>query len=143
MLRSVLGLVVVLVSPVAVPARGADNDKSTSFADAVKDFNQRAKQNATGKDEPALTEDEVIAAIRGWIRERVKVEDDVYRAYQKMADTKTLPPGARLDFTTRWLGFNGYDYDVWWIDLSIKTGENTGYTFRIRARMIRSQPQGQ
>jgi hypothetical protein len=26
-----------------------------------------------------------------------------------------------LRFTTRWSGFNNHEFDVWWIDLSVKT----------------------
>jgi hypothetical protein len=36
-----------------------------------------------------------------------------------------------------------FDSDVWWVDLSIFTGEKTGYTFRIRDRKIRSRPTNQ
>jgi hypothetical protein len=76
----------------------------------------------------------------GWIREQVKATDDVYKVYQTIADTKTLPEGATLTFTTGWSGFNGHHFDVWWVDLTIKTGPNTVYTFRLRDRKLRCRP---
>ena len=112
----------------------------TSFvqplSDAVADFNERAMNNDVGATQPPLTEEEVVSAIRGWIRNQTKVDDKTYAIYQNIADTKTLPPGASLDFTTRWTGHNGYDFTVWWIDLCVKTGEHAGYGFRIRDRKI-------
>jgi hypothetical protein len=110
------------------------------LAEAVKDFNERALNNSTGKTQPPLTEDEAVAAIRGWIRDRFQATDEVYKAYQTIADTLSLPEGATFRFTTKWSGFNGYDFDVWWVDLVIKTGGKIGYTFRIRDQKIRCWP---
>jgi hypothetical protein len=116
-------------------------DRATSLSDAVKAFNQRAAADAIGKNQPALTDDEVVAAIRGWIREQgPAASDEVYKIYQTIADTKKLPEGASLTFLTRWPGFNNYDFDVWWIDLEIKTGPRSGYSFRIRDRKLRCWP---
>ena len=119
---------------------GDDKPKAITLAEAVKEFNQRAQNAATGKTQPPLTEDEAVAAIRGWIRERVPATDDVYQVYQTIADTRMLPEGATLRFTTGWSGFNGHDFDVWWVDLNIKTGPNTGYTFRLRDQKLRCRP---
>jgi hypothetical protein len=133
------GILGCLQTPIITCAVAADEkDKTSMLADAVKEFNQRAQIDKTGKDQPALTEDEVVAAIRGWVRELVPpATDEVYKAYQTIADTKKLPEGATLTFTTRWSGFNNHEFDVWWIDLSIKTGANKGYTFRIRDQKLR------
>jgi hypothetical protein len=119
---------------------GDEKVKPVTLADAVKSFNQMAKKNAIGKDQPALTGDEVVAAIRGWVREQVPATDEVYKVYQTIADTKELPEGARLRFTTKWIGFNNHEFDVWWIDLDVKTGAKTMYTFRIRDQKLRCRP---
>src|SRR5262245_61220186 len=125
---------------VGTPAPGGEEPKVVTLAEAVKEFNRRAQDNATGKTQPPLTEDEAVAAIRGWIREQVPATDEVYKAYQTIADTKKLPEGATLTFTTRWSGFNGYEFDVWWVDLNIRTGADTGYTFRLRDQKLRCRP---
>jgi hypothetical protein len=122
------------------PAPRDDKPKAVTLAEAVREFNQRAQNDATGKTQPPLTEDEAVAAIRGWIRRQVSATDDVYRVYQTIADTKKLPEGATLTFTTGWSGFNGYEFDVWWVDLNIKTGPSTGYTFRLRDQKLRCRP---
>ncbi len=130
---------VIVCLTVSIPIQAADG--SFSLADAVKDFNARAAKDKTGKDQPPLTVAEVVAAIRGWIRDQTpSATDDVYRAFQKVAMTKQLSEGARLSYCTGWLGYNGYDFDVWWVDLTLPTGARTAYTFRIRARMINSRP---
>src|SRR5688500_8207225 len=103
---------------IACQVVGDEKGKVATLADAVEEFNQRAQKDATGKDQPALSEDEMVAAIRGWIRERVTATDEVYKAYQTIADTKRLPEESKLTFTTRWSGFNNHEFDVWWIDLS-------------------------
>ena len=131
-----------ILALIAYPVAGDENGKVPTLADAVKEFNQRAQKDATGKDQPALSEDEMVAAIRGWIREGDTTTDEVYKVYQTIADTKRLPAGAKLTFTTRWSGFNKHEFDVWWVDLSIKTGEDTGYTFRIRDQKLRCRPLG-
>jgi hypothetical protein len=125
---------------VTLVAIGLAADEPRPLADAVADFNLRAAKSETGKLQPALTQEEVIAAIRGWMRDRTPVADATYQEFQTIAATGALPAGARLHFTTRWTGYNGYDFDVWWVDLTIKTGENKIYTFRIRDQKIASRP---
>jgi hypothetical protein len=118
-------------------ARAADG---TPLADAVKAFNASAAEHPVGKQQPALTEDEVVAALRGWVRERVEAPDEVYRAFQRIADRRRLPQGASLSVISSWTGFHGYDFEVWWIDLSLRTGPNTFSTFRIRERKLSCRP---
>jgi hypothetical protein len=113
------------------PAAARAQDER-SLQDAVAAFNERAQKNPVGPTRPPLTDEEVVAAIRGWIREQVQVTDEVFAVYERIADTGRLPKGAEIRFTTGWTGYRGYDFDVWWIDLDISTGPNTGYTYRIR-----------
>jgi hypothetical protein len=119
-----------------------------SFLSAIGRFNAEAMLNPVGKDQPPLTVDEMVAAIRGWVRKEHAVPDDYYSAFQKSADTLTLPAGARLDFTTGWKNYNGYDFVVWWVDLTFRDpssvhsdSANTGsYTFRLRDRKVNCRP---
>jgi hypothetical protein len=111
-----------------------------SLAEGVAAFNVQAKVDEIGKHEPPLTEDEVVAAVRGWVRKRRPVSDAVHDAFQNVAKTGRLPDGAKLSFTTSWLGHNDFHFDVWWVDLHLPTGPGTGYNFRIRDRKIRSRP---
>jgi hypothetical protein len=127
---------------VGSPLTGDEKPMEVTLADAVKEFNRRAQDDATGKTQPALTEDEVVAAIRLWDREEEPVTDDIYKAYQAIADTKKLPEGATLYFITKCLNPpRGHEFDVWWINLEIETGG--GYAFRVRHQMLRSRPVGQ
>jgi len=116
--------------------------KEVTLAEAVKGFNRRAQENATGKTQPPLTEDEVVAAIRAWDREEEPATDEIYKAYQAIADTRKLPAGATFEFITKWSVFNGHEFGVWWINLEI-TGPDTGYGFRVRHQMLRCRPVGQ
>jgi hypothetical protein len=133
-------LMVAVLTLIAYSVAGDEKGDTSTLADAVKEFNQRARKDATGKDQLALTEDEVVAAIRGWVREQVPASDEVYKVYQTIADTKKLPDGATLEFRTKWPKFNNYEFDVWWVNLNIKTGADAGYTFRIRDRKLRCRP---
>jgi hypothetical protein len=141
MVRIALGSWIFLIFAIASSnLLAADAPKPRPLSEAVKEFNQKAQKDPTGKNEPPLSEDEVVAAIRGWIREQVPASDPVYNAFQNVAKTKQLPPNATLTFTTNWEGFNGLDFDVWWIDLTLFQGPKSGYTYRLRDRKIRCRP---
>jgi hypothetical protein len=128
-----------VIALIAYSVAGEEKRKASMLADAVQEFNRRAQKDATGKGQPALTEDEVVAAIRLWNRKQVPSTDEVYKVYQTIAGTKKLPESARLRFTTKCTA-SKYEFDVWWIDLDIKTGAKTGYTFRIRDRKLGCRP---
>jgi hypothetical protein len=121
-------------------AGGAPIEGTIALADAVKAFNSNAANDPIGVAEPLLTVDEVIAAIRAINRsDYPHMSDGVYYALQDVAATSMLPANAKLNFTTGWKTKNYY-YKVWWVDLSIMTGDKTGYTHRLRDRKISSSP---
>jgi hypothetical protein len=136
MLMSSLSLTIVASGRAAEVMKHGDQ----SLKDAVAAFNKKAAEDKVGAGQSALTEGEVIAAIRGWNRVRDKVDDHTYAVFKKIGDSKTLPKNAQLDFCTGW-EFNGYDFTVWWIDLTVigETKGYAGYTFRIRDRKINCQ----
>lgn len=132
-------LLVSILAVVMFVAGNARGDGEAPLAKAVKDFNEKAKDNVVGKKQPELTVDEVVAAIRGWIRDRYPSSDDVYASYQKIAATGILPKGAKITFITGWQGFNDFDFDVWWVDLEVPV-DRGGFVFRIRDQKISSRP---
>ena len=129
---------------------GAAFNEDANLEDGVKRFNERTKELGVGLDEPPLTKDEVIAAIRGWIPKQNPVEAVMLESFQRVAETGILPAGSSFTFTTRWTGYNGYAFEVWWVDLTMPEIANdedlpgqqrpVGYTYRIRARTLRSRP---
>jgi len=123
----------------------------TPLKEAVAAFNDKAAAHLSATEprgdssvRPApLTEDEVIAAIGGWNREKQKIDDTTYRTFREIADARVLPPGATLRFSSFWhqdAEQDEYEFLVWWIDLDVMTGENTGYTFRIRDATLDRRP---
>ncbi|MCH8277858.1 MAG: hypothetical protein IIC12_02880 [Proteobacteria bacterium] len=50
-----------------------DATEAISLKASVENFNQKARSHAIGKTQPPLTEDEVVAAIRGWIPESTRL----------------------------------------------------------------------
>jgi hypothetical protein len=126
------------------PPTGLAAEAGQLLGDAVTRFNSRAAADPVGKGEPPLTEEEVIAAIRGWIPAYTPpVDPEMLKRFERIAADGKLPPGADFSFTTRWTGYNGYYFDVWWVDLTLRSpaGEVVGgYTYRIRDRKIRSGP---
>ena len=104
-------------------------------------FNEKAAKDSIGRSQPPLTEDEVIAAIRDWMRQQIKVDDETYVIYKKIADTKMLPKRAKLDFTTRGKTFYGSDLKLWCVTLVVETGTNSSCTFIIRSSPAESTVQ--
>jgi hypothetical protein len=119
----------VLMMSLCVSAiQAADDPFATPIKTAVDKFNQRTAGQADFLSQSPLTEEEVIAAIRGWIPEHTPgVTNEVYDQFQQIAESGMLPHGAELRETDRWNGYRDFVFEVWWIDLSIKTGEGTGY----------------
>ena len=113
-------------------------DANVSLADAVKQFNEWAKKKEIGKTQPPLTEDEVVAAIRSWPGKEGPWAGELYNAFQRVADTRTLPRAWRLDGAER-SRFNNFDLDVWRIEMSISVGSNVA-NIVVRDQKIRERP---
>ncbi len=142
-MRTIAGTsIVALVAVIAVVAfAGPDDATATTLNEAVAKFNQKTRTHPIGKSQLPLTEDEVIAAIRGWIPEHTPdVTDKIYNAFQEIAESRKLPPdGAEFSFRADWTGYRGYRFDIRWIDLTIATGKNEACSFRIRDQKISSR----
>lgn len=110
------------------------------LSQAVKQFNERAMKNKTGKAQPALTEDEVVACVRSWIQHS-SLTNEILSRYQQIADKKILPRDFSLDFHTE-MTSDPYHFDVWWIDLDLKLPKGSDglsyiYSCRLRDRKLR------
>jgi len=141
MRRLIVALLALMFAIAAGTVYSVNNaTNSTSLEQAVERFNAEARTHHVGKSQLPLTEAEVIAAIRGWIPQTTPgVTDEVYNQFQDIAESRVLPESARLSHCSAWTGYRGFHFRVWWIDLTIKTSETGGYTFRIRDQKISSR----
>ena len=118
-----------------------DVTKEMPPAEAVANFNQKYP------DANPLTEEEVVASIRGWDRKAHPVNNATYALYLRVAEERILPRGMYFSRIPE-LRDSEYVYEVDWKDLTLisipqdqKDPEiGFGYNYRIRARFISSRP---
>ena len=116
--------------------------ESLPLADAIKAFNEKTAADPIGKDQPPLTEEEAIAAIRAWERPNSKspVSDEMYEAFKKIAETRTLPPNASFETETRSEPVPGaFVFDIWSVRIRMFRPDRSSYGFELRKRFIRSR----
>jgi len=101
------------------------------LADFVATFNAAYAHDDVGQFEPALTEAEVLTAIRVQLA-NLQASDQVKSIYARILRTQRVPQNASLDAMTRYSHSNASHFTVWWINLEVKTGANRGYGLRIR-----------
>jgi hypothetical protein len=135
---SSLFLLALAISYVTPVTDGADAETNISLTAAVDDFNLQTMGQRFYYGPNALTEEEVIAAIRAWRPDPQEVTDEVYQRYQSIADSEELPAGAKLTLLTG-LNTGTHKVVVWWVDLRIKIGPDSGYSIRIRDQKISSR----
>jgi hypothetical protein len=118
-----------------------------SLAEAVHDFNRRAEKDSIGRTQPPLTLEEVTAAIRAWNREDDPIAKSAYDVFQTVARTAIVPKGCYIRYIPGLIGRNGYDFDIWWIDLQVELDKYPTdmadvpmYARRIRTTYISSRP---
>ena len=143
-MRNTLSLIVLLnlafTGGLALRAAEPEPDGSTSLADAVAAFNEKALKNPIGKEQPPLTEEEVIAAIR-WSdldRKQLPVSDQEFRAFRNIADTRRLPKGSEFEALTGFEPNQEFVFEAWSVRIRMPK-ENGTYAFVIRERLIRSR----
>jgi hypothetical protein len=116
-------------------------DGSASLAKAIAGFNASASENPIGAEQPPLTEDEVIAAIRWWDfhRKDAPMSDQEYRALRNIAESHQLPPGAEFEVLTGFEPNDEITFDAWSVRIRMPRPNGGTYAFVIRERMIRSR----
>jgi uncharacterized protein (TIGR03067 family) len=74
----------------------------TSLSEAVRIFNARAAEDRIGKDQPPLTEDAVVAAIRWALLDpsKMPVSDRILASLKNIIQTRKLPEGFELEVIT-------------------------------------------
>ena len=113
---------------------------ATPLAAAIKAFNERYSSHPIGKDQPPLTEDEVVAAIRWWgtKRNNAPVTEAEFHEFQKIADTRMLPEKAEFELLTSFRPADQLEFDAWSVRIRMPGGRGT-YAYVIRDRWIRSR----
>ena len=125
--------------PQRLPFQSKAED-SIPLAETIKAFNAKAAVDAIGKDQPPLTEDEVVAAIRARERPRdPELSDMIYRTLQQIAESRQFPANAEFE------SLNGrsdgdYFFDLWSVRINVDRTPAAGvYTLVIRDQVIRSR----
>ena len=72
-----------------------------------------------------------MASIRAQLP-NLNTGEDVKAIYSRIARTRRLPRSSSLDAIPGWTTAAGNSYTVWWINLNVMTGKNTGYALRFR-----------
>jgi hypothetical protein len=115
--------------------------ESPQLADAIKAFNEKAATDPIGKDQPPITEEEVMAAIRHSQRPEVDppVTAELFAAFKQIATTHALPPNAEFEKLTGYDPGGAYVFDVWSVRIRMSRPDGSSYAFGIREQMIRSR----
>ena len=143
MSRHLIILVHLVIATLAATTAIGDerHNENRPLADAVAEFNEKAKSKQVGQYQPPLTEDEVVAALLSIDRKLWRSMDDkIYEVIEEIARKRELPKTARLDSLSRFKT-NGYDFVTWQVILEVILDEDTGYRYPIRKRMISSSPE--
>jgi len=113
----------------------------TSLAEAVRVFNARAANNPVGKDQPPLTQDEVIAAIRWALLHpnKLPVSDKTLQAVKKITDSRELPQGFELEVLTGFQPNNQMEVTKWSVRLRIPAEPSGTTCISIREVPINSR----
>ena len=138
-LTTAIALSLTLICP--LNAGQQSRQQSLPLADAIKAFNEKAAEHPIGKDQPPLTEEEAIAAIRAWERPKSKdpVSDEMYEAFKKIAETRTLPPNASFETETGYQPRGAFVFDIWSVRIRMFRPDRSSYGFELRNRIIRSR----
>ena len=122
------------------PFRPRDKSEASQLSTAIKAFNQRHLNDPIGKNQPLLSEAEVIAAIVGWASKRddLPVTNAEFDELQTIAVTGTLPPKAEIEVLTSFQPNDELQFDAWSVRLRLQRGEGGGsYAYTIRNRWLR------
>jgi hypothetical protein len=119
-------------------------EATSSLAEAIRGFNQRAPEYKNGKAQPPLTEDEVIAALRWAVmhRKELPISEETRQTVERITETKQLPPNFDLELLTDYEPDGRVVFEVWSIRLRVPREPHGTYAITIRETMIRSRVMG-
>ncbi len=126
-------------APAAVPPSASS--PHIALAAAVNILNKQAATDPIGKDQPPLTEEAVVAAIR-WAmldRKAVRVSDETFNTLGEIIATHTLPNGFELEYLTGYEPNDEITYDVWSVRLRIPAYPNGTTCITIVEKSLRSR----
>jgi len=129
-LRTLIPTVAVVAFMIVSGRNLYDWYSSTPLADTVASFNAQTRHDSVGKHEPAITEEEIVAAVDSQLP-KLDATDQVKKIYARIARSRRLPRDAHWDSTTGYRS-GGQRYTVWWINLNVMAGPKSGYGLRIR-----------
>lgn len=116
------------------------------IGEAIADFNARAKADPVGASQPALTSDEVVAAIRAW-SDPPRMPASAKAVFQSIARKAIMPKGSFIRVIPGLIALHKFDIDVWWIDVQVELDKYPTdlkdvpqYAYRIRTAYLRSRP---
>lgn len=123
-------LLMLFASLAALCARWYFTEPTIPLSEALVRFNAFAAEHRVGKDEPPLTEAEVVAAIRSQLA--TLREGRVANTYSKIARTRRFPSNAEFVSMSGYQPSNGPSRTVWWVNLDIRLSKTSGYGLRVR-----------
>jgi len=136
-----LGLVGTNACALEPPEGGADI--RVPLSEAVMAFNRAAADDPIGRDQPPLTEESVIAAIRWALLDRNKLEvaEATFDALDEVTKTRALPKRFELEKQRGYEPNDRVTFDVWSVRLRIPGGPFPGGStcITICERMLHSR----
>jgi serine/threonine protein kinase len=118
------------------------DDDATPLAAAVHAFNS-SHHSVQGIRQKPLTEEEVVASIRWWKtrREEAPVTNGEFAAFQKIADTRQLPPNAAIEVISHFQYGDGGDRFIWSVRIVMPRQSKPGWTYayEIRRHYVRAE----
>lgn len=130
--------------PVKLNEPGPLLPDNTPLAAAIHGFNS-AHRSLGGIDQPPLSEEEVVAAIRRMKtrRNELDVTNAEFSVLQKIADQRQLPEDVDFEILKMFQPGDGFEYLIWSIRLTLPRIENNvpypRYTIILRKQFVRSQ----
>jgi len=116
-------------------------------AKAIADFNARARLDEVGHSQPPLAVTEFLAAVRGWNADDSEFEPAIEKEIRHIATAEEMPKGSLIRFTSGSIDRNGFDVDVWFIELQLgldrypaDLADSPIYLVQIRTNVVASRP---
>jgi len=136
-------LLVFALFPVSFTLLAAETQPkaATPLVEAVKSFNEMAAKDPIGKEQPALTEEEIVAASQWWKshREEMRVSDGPdFHAFVAIAETRRLPVGWKTEVLRGLLDDDPFTFEAWSVGMRTRPDERgLVYIFQLPQRTVR------